>query len=423
MDKSDAEQRQDTTREDPASADKAPRNGERGGKRNGPRARKRPDPEVVEVAPIAGAARMRRRHWGVLFSFLLMVLAPLAVSVWYLWWVATDQYASTVGFTVRQEDSSPATAFLGGVAAELGGGGTQTDTDVLFEFIQSQDMVARLNARFDLVGHYARYWDQDPVLALWPDATIEDLVWYWGRIVRTSYDQSSGLIELRVLAFDPDFAQTLASAIVEESQDLINDMNAQARADMISYAQEDLDTALDRLKLAREALTLFRTRTQIVDPESDLQGRLGVVNNLQQQLAQALIEQDLLLEQSTSENNPRLEQAARRIDVIRNRIAQEREAVSSGDGEDYPTLLAEYEGLVVDREFAEESYRVALTALDVARNNATRQNRYLATYLAPTRPETAEFPRRFMVLGLATLFLMLAWSILVMIYYSVRDSR
>ena len=225
------------------------------------------------------------------------------------------------------------------------------------------------------------------------------------------------------LAFDPDFAQTLASAIVEESQDLINDMNAQARADMISYAQEDLDTALDRLKLAREALTLFRTRTQIVDPESDLQGRLGVVNNLQQQLAQALIEQDLLLEQSTSENNPRLEQAARRIDVIRNRIAQEREAVSSGDGEDYPTLLAEYEGLVVDREFAEESYRVALTALDVARNNATRQNRYLATYLAPTRPETAEFPRRFMVLGLATLFLMLAWSILVMIYYSVRDSR
>ena len=80
----------------------------------------------------------------------------------------------------------PRQLFWGGVAAELGGGGTQTDTDVLFEFIQSQDMVARLNARFDLVGHYARYWDQDPVLALWPDATIEDLVWYWGRIDRKS---------------------------------------------------------------------------------------------------------------------------------------------------------------------------------------------------------------------------------------------
>ena len=64
-------------------------------------------------------------------------------------------------------------------------------------------------------------------------------------------------------------------------------------------------------------------------------------------------------------------------------------------GEDYPTLLAEYEGLVVDREFAEESYRAALAALDGARANASRQSRYLATYVEPTYPETAEFPQRW----------------------------
>lgn len=379
--------------------------------------------KVVEVAPIASPARMQRRHWGIVFSFVALVLVPLVLTIWYLWWVASDQYASTVGFTVRQDDSSSATDLLGGVAASLTGGGTQTDTDVLYEFIQSQDLVVRLNERFNLIGHYSANWSEDPVLSIWPGATVEDLVWYWGRIVRTSYDQSSGLMELRVLAFDPVFAQELARAIVEESQRLINEMNAQAREDTIRYAQTDLEVALERLKAAREALTLFRTRTQIVDPESDLQGRLGVVNNLQQQLAEALIEQDLLLEQSATADNPRLEQAARRIEVIRNRIAQEREAVASGDGEDYPTLLAEYEGLVVDREFAEESYRGALIALDVARNDATRQSRYLATYVSPTLPQTAEFPRRFVVLGLATLFLVLAWAILVMIYYSIRDSR
>lgn len=409
---------------DPDATEPKPRRNRQNQNKRNQNKKPRAETKVIEIAPSAGPARMRKRHWGVILSFFLLVLMPVVLTVWYLWWVAEDQYASTVGFTVRQDEGGAATDLLGGVAAQItGGSGTNTDSDILYEFIQSQDLVSRLNEKYDLVGHYSQNWTEDPLQSLWPGASIEDLVWYWGRVVRTSYDQSTGLIELRVLAFDPDYAQMLASEILEESQVLINNLNQRARDDMMRFAQDDLDASLDRLKASREALTLFRTRTQIVDPLSDLQGRLGVVNNLQQQLAEALIEQDLLLEQSTSDSNPRLEQAASRIEVIRNRIAQEREAVASGEGEDYPSLLAEYEGLIVDREFAEESYRAALTALDVARNNAVRQSRYLATYVAPTYPETAHFPRRFVVFGVSVLFLLLTWSILILIYYSVRDSR
>ncbi|WP_260107663.1 hypothetical protein [Phaeobacter inhibens] len=64
----------------------------------------------------------------------------------------------------------------------------------------------------------------------------------------------------------------------------------QARADAMRYARADLDEALERLKDARQSLTSFRTRTRIVDPEADIQGRMGVMNNLQQQLAEALIQ-------------------------------------------------------------------------------------------------------------------------------------
>lgn len=75
---------------------------------------------MVEVAPIAAPAGMKRRHWGLLLSFALMVLLPLAVTVVYLTEVATDQYSSTTGFTVRQEDSSSATDLLGGLASITG---------------------------------------------------------------------------------------------------------------------------------------------------------------------------------------------------------------------------------------------------------------------------------------------------------------
>ena len=376
---------------------------------------------------MAGPARMRRRHWGLVASFVLIVLAPLVTVGFYLFKVAQDQYASTTGFTVRQEEGRTATDLLGGLAQFGGVAGGTGDSDILYEFILSQALVARIDNRLDLVGHYAAHHADDPVFTLSPDAMIEDLLAFWQRMVRLSHDQSTGLIELRVLAFSPDMAQGIARNILSESQILINDLNATARADTIRLADADLAAAVERLREAREALTGFRIRTQIVDPESDLQGRMGVLNNLQQQLAEALIEFDLLAENTNNASDPRLVQAQNRIAVIQVRIMEERatftlQNVGSGQ-QDYPTLMAEYEGLVVDREFAEESYRAARTALDIARANANRQSRYLAAYIQPTLPQTAEFPRRTIILALIGLFLFMTWATLALVYYSIRDRQ
>ena len=380
---------------------------------------------AAPVRPTVPAARMRRRHWGVIGSFLGLVLLPFALICAYLWLVAVDQYASTTGFTVRQEEGGGASELLGGLA-QITGSSVGSDGDILYEFILSQGMVETVDRNVGLVAHYSPYYSQDPIFALEPAPAIEDLLEYWERIVRISYDKGSGLTEVRVLAFDPETAQRIAAEIVAQSQQMINGLNEQAREDAMRYARADLEEALTRLKSAREALTAFRTRTQIVDPEADIQGRMGVMNNLQQQLAQALIDYDLLRE-TTNAGDPRLTQAQRRIDVIRDRITSERESFANGGpeegttAEDYPSLIAEYEGLVVDREFAEQTYRAALAALDLARAKAERQSRYLATYIAPTRAQTSEFPQRFTLAGLAGLFLLLTWSVLALVYYSIRD--
>lgn len=388
-------------------------------------------PPTVIVRPLPAAASLKHRHRGLLYSLAAVVLIPLFVTALYLGLIARDQYASTVGFTVRQEDGTTgATSLLGGLSQFVGTTGGSSDSDILYEFIQSQEIVSDISQRIDLIGLYSRNWPWDPAFALSPNATIEDLLSYWQRMVRISYDQSTGLIEVRVLAFSPEDAQKIASEVVRESQKMINDLNTTAREDTMRYALEDLDTSLTRLKGAREAMTQFRTRTQMVDPASDLAGRMGVLNNLQQQLAQSLIDRDMLRDQKGGPgDDPRLEQASRRIDVIRQQIVKERQSFTSATGEpsalpeNYPSLISEYERLNVDQQFAEETYRAALAAVDVARANAARQSRYLAAYIRPTLPETSEFPRSWVILGLMALFLTLAWAIAAMIFYSIRDRR
>ena len=388
-----------------------------GGRRNGP--------PVVRVQPIARPAHLKKRHWGLLASFGAMVLVPFVAAVFYLWTFAQDQYLSTAAFTVRSQETGSANELLGGLA-QFAGGTTATDSDILYEFIQSQEMVQEVDQVIDLRAHYAAHWPSDWVFALWPDPSIEDLTWYWHRIVGIAYDSSTGLTEITVSAYDPETAQAITREIVRLSQDRINALNDQAREDAMGYARDDLEEAVERLKAAREALTAFRTRTRIVDPETDVRGRMGVLNNLQQKLATALVELDLL-RTTASDTDPRVTNAQQLIDVIRERIRLERAGFASdssdtgGIEENYPELITEYEGLNVDRDYAEQVYRVALTAMEAARDDATRQSRYLSTYISPTIAHDSEYPKRFVLAGLAGLFLLLFWSILALIYYSVRD--
>ena len=388
------------------------------------------DPPTSEITlgvrPIAGPSKLKKRHWGLISSFLLLALVPWLAIVAYLFIVAEDQYHSLAGFTVRSQEQSGANDILGTVGNFVSGGSTASDSDILYEFIQSQEMVQTINAQIDLREHYSQNWPSDWVFSIWPEATQEDLIWYWNRMIGVSYDSSTGLIEVQAKAFDPDMAQKIAGAIVSVSQDRINDLNLQAREDAMRYAQSDLDDAISALKSAREAMTNFRSTSQIVDPETDIQTRMGVMTSLQQELATALVEYDLL-RGTTSQADPRLKDATQRIEVIRDRIAIERRnfATSStetgGVSRDYPSLIAEFERLSVDREYAEQSYFASLTALETARDEANRQSRYLATYINPTLAESPEYPQRFFLAGLIGLFTLLTWSIMVLVYYSIRD--
>ena len=370
----------------------------------------------------AKPARPRKRHRMIRRLFLLGVLAPILLAVLYLYVIAKDQYASYLGFSVRAEDSASPVEMLGGIT-ELGGSSSGTDTDVLFEFIQSQHIVRLVDERLDLRTMY--HMPSDPIFGIDPDATIEGLQKFWGRVVKVFYDSGSGLIEVRVTAFTPEDAKAVADAIYDESTLMINKLTAVAREDATSYARSELEKAVERLSTARAAIQKFRLETQIIDPEADIVGRMGLLNSLQNQLTSSQIDLDILM-QTARESDPRLIQARRRVDVIEQRLAEERARFSNTDGTvngSYANLIGDYERLSVDKQFAEQAYLSALAGLDLATAEAARKSRYLAAYIEPTLSETPQYPQRLIILATLSGFLIGIWVVATMVYYSVRDRR
>ena len=358
-----------------------------------------------------------------MLSFVVCVLLPAIITSWYLWARAADQFASTLGFSVRKENVSSAIELLGGFTNLTGS--SSADTDILYDYMHSQRLVSEIDADLDLREIWSKP-TSDPIFAYAAPGSIETLQDYWARQVQVTYDNATRLIEIRVLAFDPADAQAIATALFDKSTAMINRLNDTAKADAMRVASGERDKAEVRLKDARTAMTAFRNRTQTIDPASDLQSQAGLLANLQSQLAEALIDSDMLAA-STQNANARGTQAATRIKVIEDRIAAERAKLGLGTNgatsEVFATMVGDYERLSVDREFAETGYRAAQLAYEAVQADARRQTLYLAAHIAPTLAETAQFPQRQVILGTVVMFLFLAWSIAAMVYYSVRDRR
>lgn len=381
----------------------------------------------VPVAPPALTARVKERHWGVMLSFVLLVILPIGLSGWYLWTRTVDRYLSTAGFSVRTEDIGSAFELLGGMASM--GSSSSNDNDILYNFIQSQDMVAKIDAAIDLRALWAKSDPvRDPVFAYHPPGTIEDMVDYWNRMVSVYSDSSTGLIDIQVEAFTPQDARMLAQMIYDESSTMINRLSAIAQEDATRFARQELDEAVERLRDAREAVTRFRNVNQIFDPAADIQSQMGILSSLDEELAKTLVDLDIL-RQTTAENDPRIAQAQRRVEVIEARMAEERARfgigtdVDSAQGNAFADIVGEYERLTVDREFAEQSYAAARGNFEAAISESRRQSRYLAAHVQPTLAEKSEYPQRATLLSLVALFSFLSWAMIVLAVYALKDRR
>ncbi len=371
----------------------------------------------------ATSARIRTRHYGVFFTFLLFVLLPAAATAYYLWTYAADQYASTVGFSVRKEEAASPLDALSGLASL--GSSSSSDSEILYQFIQGQEIVGEIDKKIDLRAIWSKPVD-DPVFSFHAPGQIEDLMFHWGRMVNVSFDNASGLIEVRALAFTPEDATRIATEIFDRSSEMINALSTIARDDSIRYARQDLDDAVGRLKSARQALTTFRIKNNIVDPTADVQSQASLVGQLQSRLADEIINLDLL-KNNTKASDPRIVQAEQRIAVIEKRIREQRGNLGIGAGASDQTeladMLSQYESLAVDQQFAETTYTAALAGYDGALAESRRQTRYLAAHVIPTIAEKSEYPNRIVLQILISLFLATLWSIGVLVYYSLRDRR
>lgn len=390
------------------------------------------------AARVRGLRPQQVRRRLLLASLVLCVLLPTFLGGLYFVFIASDRYVSGAGFAVRGVDgvASVGGDFLGALTGLDSTGTTTTDSYILLEFLHSRELVERLTRDYEFVAAYSNE-SVDYLYRLDPGAPIEDVVAYWQWMITPSFNSTSGILNFEVEAFDPDHAQQIAALILKYAGELINRLSEEARRDTVRFATEEVSRAELRLRVVRDRLRDFREVESALDPSRSAEVQIGLIADLERQLIE-IRSRLSVLKGTIDDSAPSVQQLKRQEAALLEQIAVKQSEIGGpatiGTGAQASTgirdafagtplssLLADYEALNVEKEFAQQAYVTALASLERARAEADRQQRYLAVFLTPSFPEHAIYPRRILNTFLVFLVLLTAWSIGTLIVYSVRD--
>ncbi|SAI74821.1 MPA2 family protein involved in capsular polysaccharide export [Bordetella ansorpii] len=357
---------------------------------------------------------------------VLVVAVPMLVAIAYYAFFASNRYVSTAQVIVRQvgeRQSSPSVA-ASGLAMMLGGINPTSREETLFlrEFLTSQDMLAVLQKQLNWSQHYAGRW-QDPLYWLPAEASEEDVLGFYRRLVTAHFDEQTGLLEVEVQAFDRDFSQQVLRLMLGEAERFVNEISHKMARDQMAFAQGELANARKEYERRRDDLLVFQSQSNMLNAEASAKAQAEVIADLEATLTKERTALTGLMA-TLAPNTPQIRQQRVRIQALEQQLAVEnKRLVSRKSGEKLNVVASQYRNLTIDAGIAEDAYKAAVGGVETARMEASKKLRSLVTVVSPNRPDEAVYPQR--AYNLITLFivLLLLYGIVRFVISTIEDHR
>lgn len=353
--------------------------------------------------------------------FIATVVVPTIIALLYFGLFASDVYISESRFVVRSPDK-PATSGIGVLLKSAGFSNAGDEIFAAQEFVVSRDALRAVNRNNAFANAYGT-----PTISIFDrfnpvgwTSTFEDLFKYYAGKVRVEHETTSSITTLTVRAYTPQDARRFNEQLLEMAEATVNRLNTRGRQDLIRFAETEVTDAKENARAAALALSEYRNREGVVDPEKQAAVQLQMISKLQDEMIATRTQLSQL--RAFTPQNPQIEvldvqsrSLAREIDILLGKVAGDRKSLSSS--------VAQYQRLQLESQFADKQLASSLASLEEARNEARRKQAYVERIVQPNLPDDALEPRRLRNI-LATLVLgVVAWGILTMLLAGVREHK
>lgn len=383
------------------------------------------DNQPLSILPLKkSASDICWKRWkalpGSIKALLLFVVLPTVLALFYYLLWASPMYISQARFAVRSADPTPSGLDLASALFKTSGS-TGNDAHIVVEYIQSYDIIRDIDKNIGIIAHYSDK-SHDLVSRLATNPTQDEQIRYWKWAVLPALDPDTGIISLEVKAYSPEMAQQITTAVLARGEALVNDMNRRALEDAVALARTEVQRAEERVRNVQEAMRQFRDTHTLLDPKATATGLQGLVTDLEGE-AVKLRAQLAEARSFMRESAPATKALQARLDAVHKQLEAEKQRLAglrSQDG-NLNAVVAEYEDLTIEADFAQKQLVTAMTSFESARVRQVAQSRYVIAFQQPTLPDESLYPRQLLFTAYVLVGALILLGLGSLIIASIRE--
>ncbi|MCO4152137.1 sugar transporter [Citrobacter freundii] len=365
--------------------------------------------------------RLAKHSWkqSLKLGSFMWVVACFAIAIIYFCLIASDRYVSRAQLVVKQADQIK---MLPDALSMLGiGGSNHEDILLIQDYLKSPDLLSKLDKELALKAHYQNH-KFDYFSRLPDNVSQEQFIEYYRNHLMLRLDDISGVLTIEFQAFDPAYGQRVVGMMLKESEGFINKLGHQVALEQLVFVEKEVDQAYQRVQDEKAKVLDFQNSHHLLSPESTSSARLGVISQIEGQLAQQQAQLKQL--QSYMKNSaPAVISVQARIEALTQQIEQEKSRLTGTDKDAMNEINARYMDVQTQANLAVDLYKSGLISLEQARVEAYRKLKHLLVVSQPTLAEDAEYPRRIYNLATIGVILCLVYGLVVMGLATLREHQ
>ena len=368
-------------------------------------------------------ATEKKRGWTMVLFATTFVIPVSLVAIYYMF-IASDIYQTQFRFSVRNSSPSQTSSAM---SSTLSLAGIPSNNDAInyqvVDYLTSRAVIDQLQPSLKLLDTYSRP-SIDWIARYGGSTSLERFERYWKGMVTAQYDQVGGIVSVSVDAFSAQDSYRVATALIKAAEDLVNDVEQRSLNSAVESARTEMIAAQDRLEQAHFKLTSFRKSSGVIDPDSSfVASNSALVQTLQGSLASLQTTYSMLAKQRLDPTGPLIvglnNQIAATKEQLRtigtsvanaaNARSQKRSGGATLDNEALSTVIAQYEQLNLDYQFAQTLVTNALAAFEQARMSAFTQHYYVTPYVRPSLATSPQLPDRLFCISMTAGICLVIW--------------
>ncbi len=317
---------------------------------------------------------------------LIGLILPIFLTFSYFYVIGRKRYFVRSDFIVRRSSNDNSSALNFNSLFGTGDQSSIEDAKYLRTYLESPQVLEDVQKKFPYKELYKKKFPD--FYAGIPKGGSRELTYHvFRKQIRVQLNESTGIIRLITLAFDPKIALQFNQFLLTRAEKFVNELNQDIYKKQLEFANEQILQNRKKVDFNSKELLKFQKENIIFNPNSDALSLSSLINRLESELITKKLELSNLELNFIDQEAPEILNVKNQIVDLKKQIFLEKKALVSSDGRNLNEKSLILEQLKANLDFARDLYKTALATAEKSRLDSLQKQRFIVILSKPFEPE------------------------------------